>query len=154
MSRHPIPTRLLELEKGKLYDEQRDRGKLEPKPLKELIPRCPKRLSKEERKEWKYFAAILKNYGLFTIANSPMLDLLATNSAQYKDCAEKVSKTGIIIKGPLGNPMYNPYWNAVNKLEDKIMRILTDLGMSSSGLAKIGSLMLKKKKEKDEFFED
>lgn len=148
------PTALLELEKGKLYDEQRDRGELEPKPSKEIKPKCPKAYSKEERKEWKYFAGILKNYGLFTIANSPMLDLLAKNSAQYKECAEKVSKSGIIIKGPQGQPMYNPYWNAVNKLEDKIMRILVDLGLSSTSLARIGSLMLKKKKEKEEFFGD
>lgn len=150
MGRNPTPTHLLEFQKGKLYDQQRDRAALEPKPEKEIKPRCPARFSKEERKEWKYYAEILKNYGLFTVANSPMLDLLAVNSVQYKACAEKVAKSGIIVKGPQGNPMYNPYWNAVNKLEDKIMRILVDLGLSSIQMAKIGSLMLKAKKQKNE----
>jgi len=153
MSPQPLkPTSLLKIEKGKLYDQQRERAELEPKPVKEIRPRCPKRFSKEERREWKYFAAILKNYGLFTIANAPLIELLATNTVQYKDCSAKVAEKGIIIKGPKGGPMYNPFWNACNKLEDKIMRCLADLGLSSTGLARIGQLMVKAKKQKEEFF--
>jgi P27 family predicted phage terminase small subunit len=141
---------MLTLQKGKLYSDQRDRAELEPKPMMEIKPRCPARFSKEERKEWRYFGSILKNYGLFTIANAAHLEMLACSMAQYKECAGKVSQTGIIIKGPMGQPMYNPYWNAVNKLEDKICRCLSELGLSSVGLAKIGSLMLKQKKQKTE----
>jgi P27 family predicted phage terminase small subunit len=147
------PTALLEIEKGKLYGDQRDRAELEPKARKELKPRCPQRLSREERKEWKYFASILRNYGLFTIANAAHLELLACSMAQYKDCAGKVSKTGIVIKGINDVPTFNPYWNAVNKLEDKICRCLAELGLSSTGLAKMGSLMLRHKKQKTEMEE-
>jgi len=141
------PTAVLRLEKGTLYSDQRDRADLEPQPEKILTPRCPRRLSKEERAEWRYFADILKNYGLFTIANAPMLDLLAVNSAQYKRCAAEVSKRGILVKGPQGQPMYNPYFNAVNKLEDKMMRLLVELGLSSIAMAKIGTLILRSKKK-------
>jgi len=147
------PTVLLQLEKGKLYSDQRDRAEMEPKPKKELRPRCPQRFTREERKEWKYFAGILKNYGLFTIANAAHLELIAVSMAQYKDCAAKVSKTGIVIKGPMEQPMFNPYWNAVNKLEDKILRVLKEMSLGSAGLASIGSLMLKHKKQKTEMEE-
>lgn len=147
------PKEVLQLEKGKLYGEQRDRAELEPRPKRDLKPRCPQRLSREERREWKYFAGILKNYGLFTLANAPHLELIALSMAQYKDCAGKVAKTGIVIKGMNDVPMFNPYWNAVNKLEDKICRCLAELGLSSTGLARVGSLMLKHKKQKTEMEE-
>jgi len=149
----PVP--ILQLEKGKLYSDQRDRGELEPKPLKELKPRCPKRFSKEERKTWRDIARILKNYGLFTVANGPQMELLATAWTQYIEVSEKLAENpGIIIKGPQGNPMYNPYFNAQHKLAALVDKYSQNLGLSSIALAKIGSLTLKAKKEKNGFFED
>lgn len=150
MARHPKPTALLEMEKGKLYSDQRDRQEFEPKPQKEMKPRCPQRFGKEERKAWKDIAEVLKNYGLFTAANSIQLDLLATAWAQYLDCCKKmVEQPGIIIKVK-GEPAYNPYFNAQHKLGGMIDRYSQNLGLSSMQLAKIGSLMLKKKKDKNE----
>lgn len=155
MPRNPTPTKLLELQKGKLYDEQRDRVAFEPKPEKEIKPRCPSRFSKEERKAWKEIAAVLKNYGLFTAANSIQLELLATTWAQYVNASAKLAEhPAIIVKGPDGGNMYNPWFNAQHKLGQLVDRYSQNLGLSSMQLAKIGSLMLKKKKEKEEFFED
>ncbi len=152
---HPKPTTILELEKGKLYSDQRDRAELEPKAEREIKPRCPARFTKDERKAWKDLSAILKNYGLFTIANAVQLELLSTAWAQYIDCCDKMAKNpSIIIKGPDGGAMYNPYFNAQHKLAQLVDRYSQNLGLSSIAMAKIGSLMLKKKKEKDEFFGD
>jgi len=151
----PKPAALLEFEKGKLYDLQRDRVALEPKPFREVIPRCPKRLSKEERRAWKQIAGVLKNYGLFTAANAIQLELLSTAWAQYLDCCAKVAETkNIIVKGPDGGAMYNPFFNAQHKLAALVDKYSQNLGLSSISLAKIGSLRLKKEKEKDEFFND
>lgn len=148
--RNPTPTKLLELKKGKLYSDQRDRAELEPKPIKELKPKCPGRFSKDEKKEWRYFKKILENYNLFTIANAPILEMLAADMVQYKECAEKVGSTGMIIKGKAGDAKYNPYWSAMNIIQTKIIKGLQELGLSSSGLARIGSLALKAKKQKSE----
>jgi P27 family predicted phage terminase small subunit len=151
MARPCKPTALLEMEKGKLYDDQRDRAELEPKPSKELKPRCPVRFNKDERKAWKQIAEVLKNYGLFTAANSMQLELLATAWAQYLTCCQKMAETGnIIVKGPDGGAMYNPYFNAQHKMGNLVDRYSQNLGLSSMQLAKIGSLMLKSKKQKDE----
>lgn len=148
MARLPKPTALLELEKGKLYSDQRDRSALEPKPERELKPRCPARFSAEERRAWKEIAAVLKNYGLFTVANSMQMELLATAWAQYLDCCEKMSVTKkIIIDGPDGGAMYNPFFNAQHKLGALVDKYSQNLGLSSIGLAKIGTLMLKAKKK-------
>ncbi len=149
------PTPVLLLEKGKLYDKQRDRSELEPKPLKEIKPRCPKRFSKRERRVWKEIATVLKNYGLFSAANGTQMELLATAWAQYIEVSEKLTENpGIIIKGPQGQPMYNPYFNAQHKLGQLVDKYSQNLGLSSIALAKIGSLSLRTKKEKNGFFED
>ena len=146
------PIQILEIEKGKLYGIQAKREKMEPKPHRNIKVICPKRFSQEEKKEWRYYAAILKNYGLFNIANAPLLEMIAVNTVQYKKALEIVSEKGIIVKGAKGNVMYNPYWSATNKLEEKICRCLSDLGLSSTGLARLGSLMVKSMREKEEFF--
>ncbi|OPY83439.1 MAG: Phage terminase, small subunit [Syntrophus sp. PtaU1.Bin005] len=144
------PTSVLELEKGKLYSDQRDRAALEPKPTKDMIPRCPSRFSREERKAWKDIAAVLKNYGLFTAANSLQLELLATAWVQYLDCCRQMADSGqIIIQGPQGGAMYNPYFNAQHKLGALVDKYSQNLGLSSLGLAKIGTLMLKSKKKSE-----
>lgn len=150
--RKPKPTNLLLLEKGKLYDQQRDRAENEPKP-KPIKPKCPKHLSPEAKKEWHHHAKILDKCEIFTIANAPLLELLAVNVSTYKGCLEKTQKMGILIKSPNGFPVYNPYWTAQNKCEDQIKKCLSELGLSSIGMAKIGNLIVKSKKEKNEFEE-
>ncbi len=155
MPNPPKPTALLTLEKGKLYSDQRDRSELEPKPTREIRPRCPQRFTKQERKAWKDISNVLKNYGLFTAANAIQIELLATAWTQYIEASRKLAENpSIIVKGPDGGWMYNPWFNAQHKMGGLVDRYSQNLGLSSMQLAKIGSLMLKKKKEKDEFFED
>ena len=147
--RKPKAGSVLELEKGKLYDEQRDRQELTPAPREELIPRCPARFSKDEKREWRYVKRILENYGLFSIANAVTLEMLATNRVLYKECAADVADRGMILKKGKSLEKYNPYWTAQQKLEAQINRNLQDLGLTTTGMAKIGSLSLKAKKQKE-----
>jgi len=149
--RKPTPTALLELQKGKLYNSQRDRGELEPKPHTEMKPKCPAHFSKEEKKIWKGLKHVLDNYGLFVVANALLIELLTTAWVQYLDTCQKMSETKhIIIKGPDGGSMYNPYFNAQHKLGQLVAKYANELGLSSQSLAKIGSLRLKAKKDKEE----
>ena len=151
MARPAKPIAVLELEKGKLYSDQRDRAALEPKPEREMKPRCPQRFSKEEHKTWQEIAAVLRNYGLFTVANGMQMELLATAWVQYVECSQKMADSKkIIIKGPDGGAMYNPFFNAQHKLGALVDKYSQNLGLSSAALAKIGCLMLKSKKRKTE----
>jgi hypothetical protein len=71
------------------------------------------------------------------------------------DCCKKMADDpSIIVDCPSGGKMYNPYFNAQHKLGGLVDKYSQNLGLSSMALAKIGSLMLKKKKETDEFFGD
>lgn len=150
VGRKPKPINIHKLEKNKLYGDLAERERNTPSPQKKLTPRCPGRLTKEQRKEWRFYATILKNYGMFTIANAPILELIAVNMVQYKECLKKVQETGMLIKSPNGFPVYNPYWSAMNKIEGKILKCLNELGLSSTGLAKIGSLVTENQKKKSE----
>lgn len=153
VGRKPLPEELHRLEKPEIYGEVAARIQNTPKPKKEMKPRCPQRLTKKQRKEWRFYASILKNYGLFTVANAPLLELLAVNTDQYKECLDMVQTNGILIKSPNDYPIYNPYWTAMNKLEGKIIKILSELGLSSTGLAKIGSYVSNSQRRKSEMEE-
>ena len=141
--RKPKPTKLLEMEKGKLYDIQRDRGELEPKPDEELVPKVPKRFNKTQRRWWRYYAAILDNYGIFTVANAPMLEMLSTLWVTY------IELEGTLSDEPTDEKALAKYL----KILPPLQKILDSLAMHSTGLAKIGSLRLKAKKQKDEIEE-
>ena len=146
MGRTPKPTALLQLEKGKLYSDQRDRALLEPKAKRELQPRCPPELTEDERKVWNDFAAVLKNYGLFVAANASNLKRLARAYVLLERCEKAISK---ITPGRLRR---NPSFRAMVTIAPLVDRYCERLGLSSTALAKLGSLRLKANKERDEFF--
>lgn len=152
MNLKPIQTH--ELSKQKLYGDQAARAEVEPRST--LKPRCPAILTKEERKAWKYYATILKAYGLFSIANAPLLDMLARLTAEAQEFHQK-SKGHYMVKDPNNKEKWivNPYWGARHRNEDKIREALKELGLSSLGMARISQFAVKKKKENDDdrFFE-
>jgi phage terminase small subunit len=150
MNLKPAPVN--ELNHGKMYGDMAKRAELEPR--SDLKPRCPATLTKEERKSWKYYATILKAYGLFSIANAPLLDMLARLTAEAQEFHAK-SKGHYMVKDPNNKEKWivNPYWGARHRNEDKIREALKELGLSSLGMARIGQLAVRKKKESDGFFE-
>jgi len=151
--RKPLPNEVHELEKGKLYGDVAARVEMTPKARKNRRPRCPQRLTKAQRKVWHYYADILKDYGMFTLANGPILEFLAINTVFFYECYDDVRENGILIKTDNGNWIYNQAFNAMNKIEGKILKYLSELGLSSTGLARIGSLMTGAAKKKSEMEE-
>ena len=148
--RKPLPAELHELEKGKLYGEVAERVENTPKAKKEMRPRCPQRLTRAQRKEWRFYAVILKNYNLFTIANAPIMAFLAIDTVFFYEFYDDVVKRGLFLTSEAGNPYPNPSWQSMNKTQEKIMKCLSELGLSSSGLARIGSLVAGAARKKSE----
>ena len=140
------PESVLMLEKGVIYDQQRERVANTPRAEKYLVPKCPKILTQAQRKEWLFFSKILKNYGLFTVANAKHLESLAIYSAINAEMLVGMQRTGIIIMSSKKIPVYSPYFHGFNKTFDQMHKCLSELGLSSCGLASLGSLMAKAKK--------
>ena len=139
--RKPKPDEIHQMEKEKLYGKAAERSENMPKAVKEKRPRCPQRLTKEQRKEWKAIAEILKIYNLFSIVNGPIMELLAIAMAQKQKCLKELEADGIVKTTINGNPVYNFYWSALNKLDEKILKCFSELGLSSTGMARLGSLV-------------
>ena len=156
MGRHPKPTAVLTMEKGKLYSDQRDRQEFEPQPDHDMEPICPERFGEAERKIWENLAEVLRNYGLFSAANAIQLELLTESWSQYVEAGKvlaKKTKGLLFISDGKGSFKENPIVRTQQRLRAEISVYSQNLGLSSVSMAKIGALMLRKKREKDEFFE-
>lgn len=150
--RPPKPMAQHKLEKPKLYGDLAERAELEPSC--DLEPKCPQSLDANERKAWRYYAQILKSYGMLSVANAPMLEMVSRLHAETIEFHDK-SRGKPIIKSPKGDGyIVNPFWGARKRNEDTIITLLKELGLSSVGIARIGSLALSARKKKSEFFED
>lgn len=150
--RPPKPIAVHQLEKEKLYGELAERAEIEPS--SSMTPKCPKTLTTDERKAWRYYAEILNSYGLLSVANAPMLDMVSRLHAETITFHDK-ARGKPIVKSPKGEGyIVNPFWNARKKNEDTIITLLKELGLSSVGIARIGGYAVQARKRKSEFFED
>ena len=139
--RRPKPVELLKLEKSKLYGSQLARSENVPKAEKQLKPICPRGFTKSQRKIWNQYARTLKNYNLFTVANQTILEMLCFNKDIYDRHREKLVGMDVVIKGSKqGYDIYEKSFKVCQKVEPIIFKCLGELGLSSAGLAKIGSL--------------
>lgn len=151
--RHPKPIATHKQEKEKLYGDLAERAEIEPEPIqiKKIVP--PRYLSKNQKKEWKKFASILRDLSLFHNANSQFLEMLAINVDMYKQCIENIETMGMTELTEKKECIINPYLKIKSKCEEKIIKILSELGLSSTALAKLGSIMVDAKKKKSKFEE-
>ncbi len=139
--RPPLPIKYHKLKKGKLYNTFKEREDLtEPKEIEHIEPQPPPVFSKEEKTAWAYYEAIMRNYGLFEIANAPYLIMLCRAQADYDALIDKARI--IIVKDPAGlGYITNPFYTQRRQTEDTIMKCLSALGLSTQGMAKIGSVL-------------
>jgi len=137
------------IEKPKLYGELAERAEIESALRageREMALKPPRGLSREAKREWRMVAEILRMYGLLIPANAIILERLARNLADYRVAVRHISDEGIVVKSRRGGWTYNPYWGVKNKLEDKIHRDLVELGLSATGIARLGSLAVRARK--------
>jgi len=139
--RKPKPPEVLGLEKGKLYGKQLARAENMPKQLKPLKPVCPREFTPAQKKIWNHYARTLKNYNLFTVANQTILEILCFNKAIYNEHRSRLTGVDVLAKDAgKGFDIYQDSFKVCQKVEPVIFKCLSELGLSSSGLAKIGSL--------------
>ena len=112
-------------------------------------------MTKKQQEQWGFFAEILGNYGMFNSVNAAHLEMLSVNMAEWRDVLKKLTKEGWVMRSVKGGSMQNPLVGIKNNLEIQIRADLDRLGLSSQGLAKLGSLAARaKKKEGIEEFMD
>lgn len=129
----PLPTQI-KLLRG-TFRKDRARGS-EPKVGVE-VPRCPKELSPDAKREWRRIAPELARLGLLTRIDGTMLALYCDSYARWLEAQQAVQKFGAVIKSPSGFPMQSPYLAIANKALDQMRQLLQEFGMSPSSRTRV-----------------
>lgn len=143
--RKRIPTKIHILQGGK-SKTHRDLNDSEPMPP-EKIPRCPKHLDKEARKEWRRASKLLQDVGLLTDLDMAVLAGYCDAYSQWAQATVEVQTKGMIYKKADGSPGLNPFLRVAREAYDRMMKAAVLIGMSPSSRA---GLKVEKKKPKDE----
>ncbi len=148
--RRPTATATLVLAKGKLYGDQKERAENEPQAVAVVEPRCPSYFRDSEKEAWNDIAEILKNYSLFLDVNAPLLELGAMLLADIRNSYWEILRRGKTVKGPNGENWRNPAIRDRYKSSELLIKVLSDLNVSASGVAKLGAALVQGRKRKSE----
>lgn len=131
--RPPTPTRLKILRGN---PGKRALNPREPKPKRGLPP-CPKHLQGEARREWRRMGKQLDQLGILTSIDKSAFAGYCVQWARWVEAEEEVRKTSAIVKAPSGYPMVNPWLTIAGAAYDRMIKVLTEFGMSAASRSRI-----------------
>jgi P27 family predicted phage terminase small subunit len=85
------------------------------------IPRCPKHVKGEAKKEWQRITQELMRYGMVSEIDRGLLAMICTTWAKYVEAEEMIEKaraaggSGLFVKTPNGFPVVSPWMVVSNK---------------------------------------
>lgn len=138
--RPPKPTALKVIEGNK--------GK-RPLPTNEVqpdikIPRCPRHLSADAKREWKRITVELEKLGLISEIDSAAMALYCQAYGRWIEAERKMDDLrkrgggdGLIVKSPKGYPIQNPYLAIANRAMEQVYQFLQQFGMSPSARSRV-----------------
>lgn len=158
--RKATPSKLLLLKGGTAHSHRPPRSQ-EPQPP-EKMPRCPKHLNKEARKEWRRAGKILKSIGLLTEIDRMIFAAYCEAYSRWIEATLKVQEMGMVYaKGAVqdpdtgkmigGEPRLNPYIRIAREAFDQMIRAGTQIGLSPSSRASLKVEKPKPKSKAEEF---
>ncbi|MCJ7564805.1 MAG: P27 family phage terminase small subunit [Candidatus Aminicenantes bacterium] len=146
--RKPLSAETHLLEKTKVYGEVKERIENEPKSEALLEPQCPQWFMPSQKDSWNYLADILKNRGIFLDINGPLLELGAIYLAEIRNCQVSIHQ-----KGRGTGQKRNPAIKERDKCAEILLKTLSELNISTTGMARLGSLITRGKKKGNEMEE-
>lgn len=148
--RKRIPTALHVLQGGR-KKTHRSLPENEPHPPI-AIPKCPRHLDKEARKEWRRMARELEPLGLLTNLDKAIFASYCQAWSMWISATLKLQEQGMIFRTPGkkrilkdgtveesggGYPMVNPYKQIIDKANDQMVKALIEIGMSPSSRSRV-----------------
>lgn len=128
----PTPTSELKLRGSRLAK----RRSVEPQ-IDAGIPKCPKRIGKIARKEWKRVTAILMDRQIVTPIDGDALHIYCETFVTWQEANEKVRELGTVIKAPSGYPIQNPYLSIANSAAAMCAKMLEQFGMTPASRTRV-----------------
>ena len=144
--RKAIPSKIIDIRGGTRHTHRPPRSQ-EPQPP-ERMPRCPKHLNKEARKEWRRAGKILQSIGLLTEIDRMIFAAYCEAYSRWIESTLKVQEMGMVYaKGAVldpetkkmvgGEPRLNPYIRIAREAFDQMIRAGTQIGLSPSSRASL-----------------
>ena len=101
------------------------------------VPKPPFGMSKPARTQWDYYAPLLSDGRVLTLADREALGCYCDSTATFNLACRKLKKEGLVIIAPSGFPVQNPWMAIKNKAKDQMLRWGSELGLSPSSRARI-----------------
>lgn len=136
-----MPTQL-KIARGTLRND-RINGK-EPKPIELItLPSAPDYLSDRALEIYQDLGENLISQRLLSVMDLSALVMLSVDLSLYEDCLRKILEQGSVIvvntrEGQI--PKINPYHNVKKVLEDKIIKLLSEFGLTPSSRSRVSQL--------------
>lgn len=105
--------------------------------LSRAIPRCPKHLDGEARREWRRVAGELYEAGLLTRVDRAALAAYCQAWARWVEAEGKVRELGAVVKTTNGGLMQNTWLGVANRALDEMRRFMVEFGMTPSSRARV-----------------
>lgn len=122
----------------------------EPRP-EARIPKCPIHLDAEAKREWRRMAAELNDLGILTTIDRAVFASYCQAWSMWRQALKTVQKVGLVVRskervtqapdGTItrtgGVPMVNPLCKLIDAENAKMMKALTEMGMSPSSRGRV-----------------
>lgn len=114
----------------------------EPSPLSER-PECPQFVTGVAAEAFDNFCITLDKMSMLSKSDEAAIALLALSYANFVECSEELAKTGMLVKGQMGNDVKNPVLPAYDRFFNDCRRMLCEFGLTPSSRTKIGTSHVK-----------
>lgn len=146
MKGRPVINKELKKLAGTLRKD-RDRKNIEFEKIKE-IPKPEPWLDSRAKKLFRHYAKLLTEKGLLTIANQPLVNIMAQELSTYEEATRHLKKEGKIISTPSGYKQQSPWISIRNQSFKNFREIAALFGIDPISTQKV---VTKEEKEEDEF---
>ena len=147
--RKPVPSRL-KLIRGNTG--HRPAPPDEPQPAAR-IPKCPPHLDAEAKREWRRMARELDDLGILTVIDRAVFASYCQAWSTWRQALKLVHKVGMVVRakervtekpdGTItrqgGTPMLNPVYKLIDAENAKMIKALTEMGMSPSSRSRVSA---------------
>jgi P27 family predicted phage terminase small subunit len=108
----------------------------EPQP-QQGTPKAPRKLSEAARSAWKYYAPLLADCRVITLADRDTLACFCEAIARKRQAENEIAKTGVIVKSVAGGAIPNPWLKIARDAATEIRNFGSDLGLNPISRAKL-----------------
>lgn len=100
------------------------------------IAEPPRDFSPEQQRVWRY---AIENAppGMLKLIDTSVFAVWVIAQATLDECRQKVTEFGILVEGPKGDPVANPYQKELNRQAAIIMKAAAELGFSPTARPRV-----------------